>query len=51
MTVTGVSPCSTSTMVINAIEYALLMKNSDFEMMTFNPGGTSIWLTHLPEKR
>ena len=38
MTVTGVLPCSTSTMVIDAIEYALLMKSSDVEMMTFDPG-------------
>ena len=36
MTVTGVSPCSTSIVVINAIEYTLLMKSSDIESMTFD---------------
>ena len=51
MTVTGVSPCLTSTMVIDTIEYALLMKSSDIEMMTFDLGVTSIWSTHLLEKR
>ena len=51
MTVTGVSPCLTSTTVIDTIKYALLMKNSDVEMMTFVLGVASIWLTHLPEKR
>ena len=51
MTVTGVSPCSTSTTVIDAIEYTLLMKNSDVKMMMFDLGVALIWLTHLPEKR
>ena len=51
MTVTGDLPCSTSTMVINAIEYTLLMKSSNVEMMMFNLGVTSIWSTHLLEKR
>ena len=51
MTVTGVLPCSISTMVIDAIEYTLLMKSSNVEMMTFDPRITLIWLTHLLEKR
>ena len=51
MTVTGVSPCLTSTMVIDVIEYALLMKSSNVEMMMFDLEITSIWSTHLPEKR
>ena len=51
MTVTGVSPCSTSTMVIDTIKYILLMKSSDIEMMRFDPGDTSIWSTHLLEER
>ena len=51
MTVTGVSPCSTSTMVIDAIKYTLLMKSSDIEMMMFDPGVTLIWSTYLLEKR
>ena len=38
MTVTGVLPCWTSTMVIDSIKYTLLMMNCDARMMMFDLG-------------
>ena len=51
MTVTGAFPCLASTMDIDAIKFISLIKSSDVKLMMFDQGVTSIWSTHLLEKR